>query len=710
MDSAYSLSFQGSLIWLYAVLTLVALGISWWSYRRVVPQVSGAKRTILLSLRAIGIFLIGLLLLEPLLSHFSERTIGDRLGVAVDLSSSMRLTDKGTARYDKADSLIEADIPDNFRIDYYGFADTISRIRSVPDSADFSGQATNIANAVTVPLLQDGEDLGALLIVTDGANNVGLDPLEAAATINIPVYSLVVGGGIGAKDVFISKIDNPAIGYTNTEFAVDVEYGNYGYRGQSANVELRDGQRVLASRRVVLPADGALAQMEFKLAIAEEGAKTLSADITRLDGETYAANNARSFTIKLLKDKIKILMLASSLNWEFSYLKQALAEDSHFDVQTAIAGRQGGFRQTDMPPNLEAWGKIDLIVALDAGSRNVGSQLSNIEAAVGAGTGFLYIAGARSRIARFGDWDKLLPVKSNSRTGVVDGEFFPTPSAQPIARAIVEIDGLDWAKQPPLKSALAGFDIDAGAVVLLQFFDERGNQVPALVAGKSGRIKSAAITGFPWWPRYFRSATANPERKLIEKFWANLVRWLVTREDMEQFNFASDKPIYKLGEPVSFSATLFDANYNLLDGAGVDISINDSTGAEREFQLTGIRDGKYAGVFGSPSAGKYEYRAIADYQGDTIGTASGSFVVEPFSLEMENPSANHALMEQIASLTGGKSYTSADFANFAGDLKLKTKSSEVFSEFRLTGNTLVLIIMMLAFGLEWAIRKFSQLA
>jgi len=710
MDSAYSLNFQGGLIWFYVLLTLVAFGFAWWSYRRIVPQISRAKRAILLALRALGIFLVGLLLLEPLFSRYTERTIGDRLGLIIDLSSSMAMTDRGSARYAEADSLLAAALPEALRLNFYGFADTVSRLKGFPDAAAFIGQATNIANALTIPPLEDGDDLGALLIITDGAGNVGRDPLEAASTINLPVYSLVVGGGIGARDVFISKVDNPAVGYTNTEFTVEVEFGNYGYQGQLANIELREGQRVLSSTRVTLPADGALAKAEYKIAISDEGAKTFKAIISNFEGETYAANNARSFTIKFLKDKIKILMLASSLNWELSFLTKALSEDSHFDIQTAIAGRQGNVRASDMPANLETWKKIDLIIALDASARSVGAQLTNIEAAVGAGTGFLYIAGARSRIARFGDWDKILPVKANARSVVIDGEFFPIQSAQPVARAIAEIDGLNWERQPPLKSAITGFDMDAGAFVLLQFSDDRGNRMPVLVAGRQARAKAAVITGFPWWPRYFRSATTNPERKLIEKFWSNLVRWLVTREDLEQFNFASDKPIYKLGEPVSFSATLFDANYNLLDGATIDVSISDTADAEREFRLTGTRDGNYAGIFGSPAAGKYIYKALAKHQRDTVGVVEGSFMIEPFSLEMENPGANRALMEQIASITGGKSYTADNFANIADDLKLKTRSSEIFSEVRLTGNTLALILMISAFALEWAIRKFSQLA
>jgi len=237
-----------------------------------------------------------------------------------------------------------------------------------------------------------------------------------------------------------------------------------------------------------------------------------------------------------------------------------------------------------------------------------------------------------------------------------------------------------------------------------------GNRWPVLTGGLFERGKIAAMTGYPWWPRYFRPGSSSPDAKHMEKFWGNLVRWLVVREDLERFNLAPDKIVYKLGEPVSFAATVFDDNYNLLSGVRIEVVIADSSGAQRELQLTGRKPGQYDGTFGSPAAGKYNYDTYAIIDNDTLAVKSGSFIVESFGLEMENPSANFALMEQIAAVTGGKSYTPDNFNQFTKDLKLNIKKSEVFTEHRLTGNIYILLVIILLFALEWGIRKFSQLA
>ncbi len=706
----FSLSFQSGYLFLYIIIGLAAIGIAWWSYKDMVPRISKIKRFSLISLRGLGIFLIALLLVEPLMTHYAEEITGNKLGVVMDISSSMLNLEKGGRRYQIAESLYTEYQPDNVSKRYFGFADSLYSLGKLPDSTSFVGQATDISQAMLDPIASSDNELGALLIITDGAGNLGLDPLKTAASIDLPVYSLVVGSAQNQKDIYISKIDCSPVGYTNTDIPLEVEIASFGYSGETALLEIRDDKSVLLSRRITLPADGAYSTVEFKLNLANEGIKNLRAVIAPREGEISADNNTRNFTIKLLKDKIDVLLLSSTLNWELTYLKKALSQDTHLDLKVAVSDPRGGIATSDLPPTLDAWKDIELVIAIDISSRALGVQLANLKAAVESGTGFLYIAGAKSPIIRLGDWDEILPVKSNSRVSVDEGEFFPIPGRQAIVRAVTDIEGLRWDDLKPLSFVMRGLDTDPEAVVFLDIVGPRDEHWPVLTGGRFNRGKTAAITGYPWWPRYFQPASGNTNIKRIEKFWSNLVRWLVARDDLGKFNLASTKPVYKLGEPVGFAATLFDDSYNLVGGAKIEVDITDSAGTRREFQLTGGKTGEYSGTFGSPAAGKYNYTARALMQSDTVGIANGSFIVESFSLEMENQSANYALMEQIATITGGRSYTADNFSEFSKNLKLNLKREDVFSEYRLTGNRYLLIIIILLFTLEWGIRKFSQLA
>ena len=708
MNNFY-LSLQSKFAIFYILITLAALGISWWSYRNLVPEISRFKRSLLISLRTIGIALIGVLLLEPIITHFAEKKNGTKLGVVMDLSSSMAYEDSNSNRYAEALLTLSDDLPGSINKIYYGFADSVTSLKGLPDPDQFTGQATDLARAITRPLSADPDDIGALLVVTDGANNIGLDPLTAAGSVDVPVYSLVVGGTISHKDIFLSQIDYPPVAYTNTEFAINAIAGAYGYEGKTVLLEIRDGSKVVASRKVILPADGAFTNVEFKMNFPEEGVRQLKATIAKADDEVSADNNTRNFSIKLLKDKIDILLMASSLNWEYTFLKKALSADQHLAIKSAVANSQGRFATNDMPTTLEGWQKIDLVICLDVDARRVGSQVNNLKSAIENGAGFLYLPGMKAGLNPLGGWDDILPLETTNRTNFEPGEFIPLPNKQAVARSVTGIDNFRWPDLHPLQFILTNLKLKPDAITFLDVQAANNIHLPILVGGRLSHGKTAAMTGFPWWPRYFQPALGNDLVKGTEHFWSNLVRWLVARDDLNKFLLATEKSVYKLGEPVKFQSTLFDDSYNLLSDATIHVDISDSAGDVREFQLTGGQPGQYAGIYGSPAAGKYNYDGYAIVDNDTLATAKGSFIVESFSLEMENLSANYPLMEQVSSLTGGKSYRPDDFASFPGDLRLNIKTADVFSEYRPTGHTYILIILIAAFALEWGIRKFSQL-
>lgn len=695
---------------LYILVGLAALGISWWSYRNLVPQISQLKRALLITLRSLGIFLIAALLLEPLITRFSEKTTGNKLGVVFDLSSSMQQDDVDRKRHEIALSTFSSAIPDNVNIRYFGFSDSLSSLKGIPDRLAFKGGATNLARAIIDPVKASNGEIGALLLVTDGAGNIGSNPLAAAMMSTVPVYSLVVGQSISYNDVSLTRVNFPPVSYINTGVEITLEVKSSGYEGQSAIIEIRDDNRTVGSKTVTLPADGAYTSVTFPLTFSEEGVKNLRAIISSFDDEAHIENNIREFTIKLLKDKTRILLMSSSINWEYTFLLRALQSDSHFDVITAISRANGIIPASDLPLSFDAWQEMDLVIALDLASSSVAGQINNLKSAIESGIGFLFIAGDRTRHNLLGGWDEILPLAANRNTTVVRGEFFPIPGKQAFVRAVTDIEGIEWDKLSPLEYLYKNVELKSNSFVFLDVIEGNRQHQPVLAGGFNKMGKTAAILGYPWWKRSFRPEPGGQSADAMNKFWGNLVRWLVAREDLDKFNLVSDKTVYRLGEPVEFSAILFDDSYNLLSGAQISVQIRDSSESAREFYLGSTQEGRYSGIYGSPAPGKYRYSGYAMIDNDTLSSAAGEFIVESFGLEMENPSANYSLMQQIASVTGAASYSVENFGDFPSELKLKVQKEDIFREYGITGNTYVLFIILVLFALEWGIRKFSQLA
>lgn len=676
----------------------------------MVPLVSQVKRGLLISLRFLGIFLIALLLIEPLLTKYSEKTTGNELGIIYDLSASMLIADNGINRLKSAQKALAQGNDIGYAVSYSGFSDSLIELEHAPDSTQFNGRSTDLALAINEPLSRAGDDLGALLIVTDGAGNIGVDPLAAAMESEVPIYSLVVGKSISFNDIAITNIDYPPVSYINTEITLTAEVKSSGYEGKPILIEIRDGNKTIDSKRITLPADGAHFAIDFPVTFLEDGVHSLKAVLGSFEDEVYDDNNTRSFTIKLLKDKTSILLLSSSLNWEYTFIKRVLSSDRHFVIESAVAAGNNIIPGRELPAGLDSWKNLDLIIALDLPSRAVGSRINDLKAAVESGTGFIFISGDRTRMIPLGGWDGILPVEQTSQTSLETGEFFPLPGEQAVVKSITDIEGLRWNELSPLEFVFKGLKLKPDAIVFLDVLGAADNHYPVLVGSKYKTGKTAALVGYPWWKRSFRPSTSEQSPQGMVKFWGNLVRWLVAREDLDKFNLVSDKSVYRLGEPVKFNANLLDDSYNLQSGARINVEIVDLVDNKREFLLTSAQAGKYSGTYGSPAAGEYNYTGYAIWEGDTVGVSDGRFIIESFSLEMENSSANFSLMQQIASITGGKSYTVDNFSEFKNDLKLNIKTANIFREFTLTGNTYILILIILLFTLEWGIRKFNQLA
>jgi len=701
-----SLSLEINPVLVYLPLLLVALAVAWLSYRRKLPQQFPAYLiALLLTLRTAGILLIGIMLCEPILALTKNRKIGDRLAVVLDLSSSMKIADSGVERWRIADSLRRTrDFLDGDNI-LLGFADSLWRLDFWPDSAAYSGRATNLAAALRLQGFPDREKVGAMLVITDGSVNVGMDPLRAASEIDIPVYSLVVGGLVRGHDTRIVKIDAPSIAYSNTEFEMEVIIGGFGHEGEDARIEISEGRTLLQSTKVKLPPDGAVASTKFKLTFPQHGLKSIRASITKFDDDDNPENNSRSFLLKVLKDKISIVIVALTLDWELSFLKNALEEDGHFKIDIALAGGQTGMFWGNLPA-ADQWSKYDLIIVIDGDPRLFGGQSGNIQTAVKGGCGFLYLAGVGSNRTRLQNWGELLPIKVTEKTEIIKGEFFPVPATEWLARSLASIEDYDWENAAPVGFLVAPVETKSGSQVILETKAANQNN-PVCLGGQYGAGKTAVMLGFPWWPRQFQ---VEKSRAGIGRFWANMVRWLIIREDMDRFTISMSEDVLKLGQAVEFDAELLDNSYNLIQGGKIEVELSDSSSEKRRIILAEFQPGRYRGFFNPPAAGRYEFSAAALHDGDTIARKSGSFLVESASLEQENPSSNPALMKKIAEMTGGKSYTAADFAKFRDELKLKTGVVEESKEYRPIESLAVLLMIIGIFSAEWAIRKFNQLA
>jgi len=701
----------------FLILTIAGLSVGIYSYRRSYPPLGNSWRILLAAFRGIATVLLGFILIEPLINTQTDRTVKSRLAVLIDDTSSMSIKTNGVSRIELGDSLVARELSDvNYRYDLFTFSGAEIESNVFPKVEDLSGDATSISGAFKiVESSKNFYEYGALLLVTDGHHNLGTDPVDQAANLNIPVYTFTVGEEVTENNVSISDLIFPSVAYSGDRFKIEAEISGRGLKNGKSRLYVKEGGKTVESKMFDIPSEGRTVKIEFEIEAPDPGNIEYRISTPVLENETTEADNERIFVVRVLKSKISVFLGASSLNWEFKFIKQALNQFEEFSVDAVYPETPGRFSSPGVPKGLNGLGQYDVIILAGCSPGDLRISINDLKSFLIEGKSMIYVAGSDfiSNARQFGD---LLPLEARN-ISIIEGEFFFEPvHGYRQHAAILLNDNPDesdrfWNSLPPLSAMITGIKSKGETLMEGRSVTRRSVAYPLLISEKFEKGRATAITGFPVWRSYFGSANIDGLSDLIPKFWKNLIRWTSSTETDEKFKIFTDQKVYRLGEPIKFSGYLNDESNSPKNGALITVSIMPE-GERLKFKdavLAQTDNGIYKGEMESPGTGKYNFEAIASSYGDTLGTYSGEFTVESFSLEMASSAPDYKLTQRIAEVTGAAAYNIDNIDDFSENLTLDPYVETELSQIRLFGMPALLAIILILLCAEWGLRKKFRL-
>src|SRR5262249_42865911 len=201
---------------------------------------------------------------HPAISVATLRPQQNIVAVVVDDSLSMKMADEGgSTRRDKAVSVLNSglikSLQDKFQVRLYRMADHLQRIDKL-EQVTAESTVTHIGDALK-EVVADASSLpiGAMVLLSDGADNSGGVDLETLAEIRrqrIPVHTVGFGREKLSKDIEIVGVDIPARALPDSRLNAIVTLRQTGYTGQKVTISVKEGQKVLASQAVTLKGEG----------------------------------------------------------------------------------------------------------------------------------------------------------------------------------------------------------------------------------------------------------------------------------------------------------------------------------------------------------------------------------------------------------------------------------------------------------------------
>jgi hypothetical protein len=691
-----------------ALLTFVA-------YRYTVPPVSGLLRFTLMLLRALGLFLLFLVLGEPLLSLVFHRTDKPVLAVMIDQSKSMTIRDKQGDRKEIVLGLMESqalrDVLPHADL-MYGVFDVKTRmLESIArDSVAFKGEGTDIGGALRQLKASARErNLQGVLLMTDGNSTTGSSVLAEAEELGIPVSAVGIGDTTIPQDILLQRVVANTITYVGTKVPVNVTLKSSGFSNERVEVTLLDGGAVRDRKTITL--EPGIREYEVPLSFNPDadGTKKITVEVSQLPGELSTQNNRSSLYVKVLKSKMRVALFAGAPNADVAAVRRALQEDENIEVKPFIERGNGQFYEGI--PTQQDFQDVECLVLVGyPGAASSASVLRMLADQCAGGKGLFFILSRTTDFGKLAQLSAALPFVVPQRQEEETQTFFTIAEGQrnnPILRSLPSPEV--WAKLAP--AFVPGEPMQAkpeSEVLASGRIQSITTNDPLFISRRVNRSKSLALTCYGLW-RWKTYAEGVPgSERLLENLISNSVRWLVTREDEKPVQVRPSKEMFAGSEPVEFTAQVYDENYQPVNEAEVSLSVAQQ-GQTSQLTLTSLGNGRFEGAFDPLPEGDYTYTARAIAGGKELAQEKGSFSVGGLNAEFLETRMNKLLLQQLAARTGGKYYDPHELGRLPADLtripEFKPRDVSLAQHVELWNKRWMMGVLVALFSIEWFLRK-----
>ncbi|MGN6110404.1 MAG: glutamine amidotransferase, partial [Kofleriaceae bacterium] len=531
------------------VIAIVAL--SW----RASRGASAWRRATMIGLRAGAAVTALVVFLQPAVELRQVAREPNRIAILVDDSRSMSLAEdpEGPTRIARVGQLLarSSEALDawsaDHRIDYYTFSETLAATtRHGIAAATAQGNATLLRKALDqVRSRYEGHDLAGVIMISDGASTGGLSEDSGDGAVRDFLRSLetrvhtVWAARPGLRDTAVAKVNADEFAFVRTVVRIDAVIRTTGLPARKVPVTLSTDGQPLRQKLVDLPAGDHNFNVTFEVTPPRVGRYVYEISVPIAEGEAVTTNNTRSFVVRVIRDKIRVLQVAGQPGWDVRALRQMLKSNPNVDLISFFILRTQD--DVSLVPNDEMslipfptrelfeqqLPSFDLILLQDFEylPYGIGDYLENIRSYVEGGGGLAMLGGSTSfssggyygtpvaaalPVELYGPFDTgpVLDTQKFSPALTEAGTLHPVTSL----RYAAGDNAATWKALPPLEGVNLVASARPDATVLAthpRLKTKAGKPMPVIVAGDYGKGRSLAVTTDTLW-RWGFVAAARP--------------------------------------------------------------------------------------------------------------------------------------------------------------------------------------------------------
>lgn len=685
--------------WALALLGLAAAASVWLAWRGLRGEPRRSRRAILLALRAASALLALFLLAEPAVELLQTARVRNRFAVLVDASRSMAfpVEPDGPTRSAVAGKLAQDArsaldrLSDRVDVEWYAFGGEIAPVDPVEAAKGLSPRAgkTDILGALKAVASGAGGStrrLAGALVLSDGADNAaladGLGP-EARAelrSLGVPVNAVAVGRS-APKDLAVERVAVDDFAFVRNTVTVEATIRARGFSDEDVRVVLRREGAVVASATVRLERGKDRYTVPLSFAPDQTGTFVFTVATPVFPGEAVAENNARSFVLRVIRDRVRVLLVAGRPSWDVRFLRGLLKQDPNVDLVSFFILRSnaddpGPQHELSLIPfpvqeifgdQLHTFDAVLFVNFAYAPYRSLEIErfLPSLREYVQNGGGLAMIGGEQSfGDGRYGETPlaDVLPVAPVDGSTMAEGEVRPRLTAEGRRHPITSLMPGDapneaaWSALPPISAVnlTRALPPGSGASVLLDApgVSVGGAAAPVVAVREVGRGRTLAVATDASWRWGFIAAESGQGNRAYIKFWNSALRWLVRDPGLAPLQVEPEAPAVEPGAPVGLSISARAPDWGPAAGRRVSAELVAEDG-KAVARADGVADADGNARLELVPPGPGAYKIVAHGEGGPTDTATAAVAVRGAGPEDADAAPRPELLSAIAEATGG---------------------------------------------------------
>jgi uncharacterized membrane protein len=576
------------------------------------------------------------------------------------------------------------------------------------------------------------------VLLSDGAENSGgidLETITALHNRRLPVHAIGFGKVQAGRDLEMEDVAVAAKAMANSRMTATVSFHQFGYAGQKATLDVKDGEKLLATKAVTLDKDGVDQTETMFFNAGDAGVKSIGFVLEPMAGEENAANNGVTRLVSVSAEPRRILYVEGEPRWEFKFIRRAEAQDKGVEIVSMLRTtenkiyRQGIADPSELadgfPVKAEDLFRYDAIIigSVEAQYFTPVQQELIREFVDKRGGGVLFLGGrfalGDGGGAASGDAD-LFPTFVPNGVGTFHREnatvqLTAAGAESPITRILDDraANVERWRKLPYLNDYQDPGAPKPGATVLAEMM--AGRRMPLLVTENYGRGKTAVLATSGTWRWQMSAALDDPSHDL---FWQQLLRWLAADSPGQVVATMPQATLMDEGQ-VKLTAVVRDKEFTPAADAKVEARVIEPDGDSEMVEMAPVPNtpGTYAMEWTAEKPGSYvaEVSATdssrntamngAHESSEDLGKDVISFRREDGVAENFHTGQNRELLVKLAEQTGGRYWEQSELERLPKEISYSEAGISVRDTKELWDMPVVFLLLLGLMAGDWLLRR-----